>query len=162
MYPSVHLNWESEHWPNKTHIYWSLKQELFLKTWGLQTPEYLSISNCSSPSSALHKTRDSLIIFWRWAWLLQLWCSALQLNVFQQPHGGERKKHSFQFCNDLLTALNNWGGGGGLGGEGRSNYSLMQADTYLCFRLRSKQYQIWLHILHKILVRKGKLMTGRN
>lgn len=61
---------------------------------------------------------QSLIILWRWAGLLQLWCSALQLNVFQQPHGGEGKKYSFQFCNDLLTALKHWGEGGGLGRRG--------------------------------------------
>lgn len=44
-----------------------------------------------APPPAHSTETDSLIIFRRWAWLLQLWCSALQLNVFQQPHGGKGK-----------------------------------------------------------------------
>lgn len=50
------LSWESKHCsgPGKTHIYWSLKEELFLKTWGFQMPAYLSTSSCSSPCSTLH------------------------------------------------------------------------------------------------------------
>lgn len=59
----------------------------------------LECSKCQSiypslivaPPPAHSTETDSLIIFRRWAWLLQLWCSALQLNVFQQPHGGEGK-----------------------------------------------------------------------
>lgn len=56
IYSSERLNWESKHCsgPGKHTSIEVSKRNCFLKTWGFQMPSYLSISNCSSPCSALH------------------------------------------------------------------------------------------------------------
>lgn len=115
VYSSELWSWESK--PRKTHIYWSLKEELLLKTWGFQMPAYLSISNCSSPCSTLHWQRfTNYPLEVSWATPALMLCFAIK--CIPATTWGRRKKYSFQFCNDLLTALKHWGEGGGLGRRG--------------------------------------------